>query len=185
MHYPDSITFVHSCFELQQSSGFDIFVATNWQYNSDAKFASCNLINPLTETTTAVTITITETKLRTLISTLEKRYLSQISNRIGHFDKPIDKLVTEYDSWEDLSDQWFVRNGNNTTRTCIPLLLDNPTYNRNGALTDHLYVTVYMTNVQEFFKLAVINFDKSELISIKKELKKLIRQNYGTRTIHT
>jgi|GEM_PF-2821717 len=185
VHYPDSITFVHSCFELQQSSGFDLLVATNWQYISEMRYASCILINPLTETTTAVSVTISEAKLRTLISTLEKRYLSQISYRVGHFDKPIDKLVTEYESWEDLSEQWFVRNGKNTTRTCIPLLFDNPTYNRNGALTDHLYVTVFMTNVQEFFKLAVLNFDKSQFTPIKKELKNLIKQNYGIRTIHS
>ena len=105
-----------------------------------------------------------------------KKYVLDLPKKIGNFTPDVFDAYTEYDSWEDFSKSWFVRDSGPVFHINIPLLVDHMsdveywTKKQTGekVLTyQRLLVTTYLTKENKFYRFFIKNVNDDEFNRIK------------------
>lgn len=178
MHFTETHHFIELCFQRQQFDDIDLLVAVDWRYDDTKQLGQATLLNALSEQQLAVTVKVSsKDELTTLQAAANARFVEQYPRRIRRLDKPTHHVVAEYDNWPEFRDVWFIRGDQNITRVSIPLLCDV----RQSTKPNHhdVFITMYVTKSQEFYRFAIAQLSASSLQQLKQDLQQLVEEAYG------
>ena len=103
-------------------------------------------------------------------------YVANLPVKFGSFTPDVYDAYTEYDSWEEFSRSWFVRDGRSVFHINIPLLFDHIsdveywTKKQSGEKVleyQRLLITTYLTRENKFYRFFIKNVNDEEFNRIK------------------